>query len=418
MGDNMININKDKQITKFKYYGFLKNLKFYEPFIIIYLLSFELSLYQIGLLYSLREAIIYIFEVPSGVFADRYGRKLELIICFLFYIGSFLFFFIGTDFYMFIIAMGFYGFGEALRTGTHKAIIMQYLEVNQVKESKGKVYGLTRSYSMLGSSLSSLLAIIFLFFIKDLRYFFLLAIIPYLADMILIMTYPSYLNNKSSDYFSVKDMICDGKNSIKYSFSSKKRVKLIFSSSLYNSIFKTVKDYLQPIIIFSSISLLSISGYTQDENAIITVAIIYMIIYFISSIASKQSSYVGDKFGKVRFSNISFLLFAVVLITLSFFLKNIYIVGIGFILLYIITNLRRPIMVELVGNEIENKYRASVLSIESQLTSIITIVIAPIFGYIAQEFSISRLFIGLGLALLLCFTIFLRMKKRVELKRA
>ena len=78
-------IKKDHQIWKFSAYGFLKNLRFFEPYLLIFLIGNGLSLFQIGILYGIREAITYIFEVPSGIIADYFGRKQELYMCFTFY---------------------------------------------------------------------------------------------------------------------------------------------------------------------------------------------------------------------------------------------------------------------------------------------------------------------------------------------
>ena len=44
--------------------------------------------------------------------------------------------------------MVFFGFGEAFRSGTHKAMIMAYLDKKDIKDSKSKVYGKTRSFSL------------------------------------------------------------------------------------------------------------------------------------------------------------------------------------------------------------------------------------------------------------------------------
>jgi len=82
----------------------------------------HLNLFQIGVLFSIRETIAYIFEVPSGIFADQYGKKNELMICFIFYILSFFFFFLGGSYLVIVIAMVFFGLGEAFRTGTHKPL--------------------------------------------------------------------------------------------------------------------------------------------------------------------------------------------------------------------------------------------------------------------------------------------------------
>ncbi len=159
--ETLSEIKKDRQIIKFCFYGFLKNLRFFEPFLVIYLLSMDLSLFKIGLLYSIREITNYIFEVPSGMFADNYGKRTELSLCFIIYIISFVFFFIGGEFWVFVIAMFFFGLGEAFRSGTHKAMILSYLEEKGWFSFKGLVYGRTRSYSLIGSSLSAFLSIVF-----------------------------------------------------------------------------------------------------------------------------------------------------------------------------------------------------------------------------------------------------------------
>ena len=63
-----------RQFVKFGFYGLLKNIKFFEPYLLLYLYFNDVSYVEIGILYAIREAIIYIFEVPSGVIADRYGK--------------------------------------------------------------------------------------------------------------------------------------------------------------------------------------------------------------------------------------------------------------------------------------------------------------------------------------------------------
>jgi len=205
----MENVKYKTQIFKFGAYGFLKNLRFFEPYLLYYLTIISgLTLFQVGILFSIREIIIYLFEIPSGVIADRYGKKTELVICFVFYIASFLIFYIATEYYMFIIAMALFGFGEAFRSGTHKAMIMQYLDKNNVVSSKSKIYGQTRSMSLLGSMTMSIVSIIFIIWLPEVRMLFLLSIVPYVLDLLLIISYPKYMNESVSkelitEYFNL-----------------------------------------------------------------------------------------------------------------------------------------------------------------------------------------------------------------------
>ena len=47
------------QMLKFGMYGFLKNLRFFEPFLILFFLATgDLNLFQVGLLVAIREIII------------------------------------------------------------------------------------------------------------------------------------------------------------------------------------------------------------------------------------------------------------------------------------------------------------------------------------------------------------------------
>ena len=121
-------------------------------------------MFELGVLEGIIQAISYIFEMPSGIIADQCGKKNELLLCFVFYIISFGeslppaahaagadllalpywlanvhvrpgFYFMadpalakGAGFPMLVAASVSYGLGEAFRSGTHKAMIMQWLD--------------------------------------------------------------------------------------------------------------------------------------------------------------------------------------------------------------------------------------------------------------------------------------------------
>src|SRR6056297_623202 len=155
---------KDASIRiKFQLYGFFKNLQFFEPFLLVIFLNWGLNLFQIGLLMTIQEVFTYVFEIPSGFLADVYGKKNELRLCFIFYMVSFLLYFFGPAFYMVVLGATFYGLGEAFRSGTHKAMEMEWLERHNLQEYKSYLYGMTRSWSLYGSALNAILAIILVF---------------------------------------------------------------------------------------------------------------------------------------------------------------------------------------------------------------------------------------------------------------
>ena len=400
------------QIFKFEMYGFLKNLRFFEPFLIIYLKEIgALSLFQIGLLISIREIIIYIFEIPSGVIADMYGKKAELIMCFVFYIASFGLFFLGGSvsvgtggaFGIFASAMILFGLGEAFRSGTHKSMIMRFLDYHDLKDSKTKIYGRTRAVSLIGSMVMSLVAILFVLWLPEIRYLFLVSIIPYLLDMLLIASYPKYLNERRVSTFNLKHFLKENIESIKYTFKAKSVRKLVIDEGLYQAGYKSIKDYIQPLVIALSISggLVAFGQFSLEQNKEIYIAIIYAIIYLISSFTSRYSYKVARKVNHFTLINGMWLLTSIIALLIGFFSNNLFVIFVGFILIYVFLNLRKPVMIEEIGNASDTTKRASVLSVEAQLASILLVIFAPIIGFLADQSYQLMFFVVSGMMLVI-----------------
>lgn len=398
------------QITKFSLYGLLKNLRFFEPFMLIYFLDQSLNLFHIGILFSIREIIIYIFEIPSGVIADRYGKKTELVFCFIFYITSFILFFFATGFVGFVFAMSLFALGEAFRSGTHKAMIMAYMDRHELKDSKTRIYGLTRSYSLIGSMIASLVSIGLVLWLPSIRYLFLVAIIPYVIDLLMILTYPSYLNEKRDATFSIKSFIKSNIDGITYTFKDKNVRNAVFNSSTYQAFFKAIKDYIQPLILAITGSIIVFSSLDNDQHKTVYIGIIYTIIYFISAISSRNAHYVQG-FGSHR-TLIKWMWFltAVVLLVMSFLQSSLIIVFSVFVVLYVIMNIRKPIMVDVIGEATVDDKRATVLSIEAQMASLMIAISAPLIGLLA-EYSMQALFMTLSVLMFFIF-IFSKTKEK------
>lgn len=399
-------IKKNNQIKKFCLYGFLKNLMFFEPYLYIYLIQvMHLSLFQIGTLFSIRGIIIYLFEVPSGIFADQYGKKNELMFCFIFYIASFFFFFLGGSYAIVAIAMVFFGLGEAFRSGTHKAMIYAYLEQKDWFEHKIFVYGRTRSFSLIGSSLSAFTAIFLIIKLPRMQWIFLFSIIPYILDFLLIWSYPDTLNEPVESTISIKKFFTYSIEQIKNVFANKSLRKVVISSSLFDAIFKVLKDYIQPIlkdiILVSGIYL--IASMEADTQLKIILGLIYGVMYIFSSWISRNVYRLNLKYKSDKLMDISFDILGVVFFIMFFAIKTKIMLAVIllYFFLYLLKDGRRPLAVDVFGDYMKRNERATVMSIESQVGSLFMIVLAPLFGYIADKFGIAILFFGIGLSILI-----------------
>lgn len=397
-------IRKDPLIIKFCFYGFFKNLKFFEPYLVYYFMTLDLSLFQIGWLYAIREAMTYVFEVPSGVFADTYGKKTELKICFVFYMISFICFAMGSNFIMLIVGMILFGLGEAFRSGTHKAIIMSYLDEKNWAKYKAFIYGRTRSFSLLASAVSAILSIIMIFYIP-LNQLFLICIIPYALDFALISSYPERFNERHVHVFSLKEFVYEMKSQIKELKGKSDLKRIIASSAIFDGTFKLLKDYIQPMMktLILAASINSLNGLDLDMQLKFALGVIYGATYLLSAIASRNVYKLTNKYSSIVLMDSIFGIFAISIIAIGAGLKEDKIVWVIvlYLLMYILQNARRPAFVDVIGDRLEKKQRATVLSVESQMKALVMIVMAPILGFVADNYGLYVLFIGLGILLII-----------------
>lgn len=398
-------------IWKFRLYGFLKNLKFFEPFLMLYLLGAGLSLFQIGLLFSIRGAVIYVFEIPSGILADHWGRKKELILCFLFYIVSFVVFFLGKTMAHFSCAMVLFGLGEAFRSGSHKAMIYTYLERQGWFEEKTYVYGRTRAWSLLGSALSALVAVPLALGLPAYRWLFLISVLPYIGDMVLIWSYPDWLDKEeSSGKGENRSFISFGFKALISVMRDRRLVKVLLSSSVYDGLFKVIKDYVQPVLALILVGTLTGDG---DRTLIIWLGLTYCVLHLAGSLASASVWRLRRRISSAWLMNASFdAMGAVALLLAAFSLWGSPItVAAVFFILYVMKDGRRPVFADLCGDMMDREVRATVLSVDSQMASLVTMVAAPLLGWIADGTGLPVAFAITGL-FMLAFNRLLKVQSR------
>ena len=404
----MATFNKTKQYYKFCFYGFLKNLRFFDAFFILFLVDKGISYTEIGLLYAIREIFINIFEIPSGIIADAFGRKYSLMFSFIAYIISFIIFYLAKSFWIFAFAFILYGVGEAFRSGTHKGMIMDYLKLNNWSNQKIDYYGHTRACSQKGSALSSLIAGILVFFSGSYQNIFLFSIIPYLINLILIWSYPEELNKSSVLKSSSK------KSSVKLTFNSFLKIikqpnvlKIINASAVHSAYLKAVKDYIQPLMVNIALIIPFLTDIDVNKKNGLIIGVLYFAIYLLTSKASQFASKAVDK----KRNSISYITlisgFTLGILSGVFFYYNLWILSfIAFVGIYLIENLRKPILTGFISDNVPNEILTSVMSVQSQLKTVITAVLAFTFGLIADNFGISIAFIVTS-SFLLISTIFL-----------
>ncbi len=387
----MTNYQKDRQYYQFCAYGFLKNLRFFDAFLLLFFLENGLSYTQIGLLYSVREVSINFLEIPSGILADAWGRKYSLVLAFALYILAFAAFYLSTHFYWLLAAVFLMGVGDAFRSGTHKGMIMDYLRAKGWSQHKVSYYGATRSWSQKGSAISALVAGFLVLYSGDYRSIYLLSILPYLFNFINILSYPQFLN-RSSQKAKIKQL--PSPKNVFQNFLKAIRQKgvrpIINSAALHSAYLKSIKDYIQTVMLAIALALPIMLDSGEKEKSGLIIGILYSLIYLLNSQASRFS-YLLTRTPKLRTANRTLLVgLAMGLLSgIMIYLEYWWLAWALFVCIFVIENLRKPILTAMLDEKVPDHVFTSVLSSQSFYKTLLVSVLSLSFGFIADRANIG-----------------------------
>ncbi len=307
--------------------------------------------------------------------------------------------------------MIFFGLGEAFRSGTHKAMIYTYLDVKNWQSQKAFVYGRTRSFSLMGSAISSVVGIFLILAVSGVEYIFLFSIVPYILDLLLIMSYPDFLDKtdkKAGISFStfVKDLL-------KALKTNKGLSRLLGEEAMSEAAYSYTKDLIQPImeLIIVGSGMVFIASMSAEDNLKIALGVSYAVMNLLASVFSKKAYLLTDRKPAMNCLRFIHMALALVFASVAVFTENYFTVMLAFLVLYVLHSLRKPIFVAEVDEHMDKSNRATVLSLSAQLKSLCLIIFAPMAGYIADNFGIN--IVMLALAIIFALTIPLLPKNKV-----
>jgi len=396
---------RNLQYYKFCLYGFLKNLKFFEPFLILFFVEKGLTFFQIGTLYAVREISVNLLEIPTGIAADAVGRRKTMICAFLFYILSFLVFYFAAEYLLLVPAMVLFAFGEACRTGTHKAMIFEYLKINGWQDQKVHYYGHTRSWSQAGSAVSAFLAAGIVFYSGSYGRVFLFSTVPYVLALLLMISYPAALDGEKPTV-SGTDIRRNFIRIMKVSVSAvtdARSLKAISNLSVFSAFHRAARDYLQPVLAAFAVSLPVFLTFSDKQRSALAIGMVYTLIFMLTAVASRKSGKSADRFHHITVPlNITVVTGLVmgILIGLFYHLSITLVSILLYIGIYIVQNLRKPMGIAYISDLMHQDILATALSAESQVTTLFTAVLAVGLGLCADHFGIGNALI-IGAAFLL-----------------
>jgi hypothetical protein len=164
--------------------------------------------------------------------------------------------------------------------------------------------------------------------------------------------------------------------------------RIVLESMGFEGFFKASKDYLQPIlkaaalpltaVLFASIQL------TDEQKSVVLIGPVFFVLFVLSAMASRNAYRLVSKPGQEdktahHLWGMSVVIFLVLLPAMYW--GTYWIMIAGFVVLYIIQNLWRPVLISRFDAHSDKEKGATILSIESQAKSLSTMIIAPPLGF-------------------------------------
>jgi len=381
----------------FRLYGFLKNLRFFDPFLILFLREAGLSFLEIGILYSVREIATNVLEIPTGVLADAFGRRKAMLASFASYLVSFALFYAVPRFWAYALAMVAFALGETFRSGTHKAMILEHLRLRGAEDCKVAYYGRTRAASQFGSAIAALIAGGLVFYAGSFRIVFLASMGPYVLGLLLFLTYPKALDGErvrlaGGWWARALARIRGTAGDFLAAVRRPALLRGLFTSAGFDAVFKSTKDYLQPIVQAQALALPVLLTLADERRVAVVAGFLYFLIYVGTSLSSAHAGRVER--AAPSLSSAANVTYAVGLMLLAAAGAAAWagvpaVAIVGFLLVYAIQNLRRPILVGYLADRMPHGSMATGLSAESQLRTLLMAGIAPLLGHLADRFGVG-----------------------------
>ncbi len=381
-------------LLRFSLYGFLKNQRYFEPFLVLAFLEKGLSFFVIGLLIASRELWVNLLELPSGMVADLYGRRRSMMTSFVAYIASFVILGLADGLPLLFLAMALFAVGDAFRTGTHKAMIFAWLRREGRTDERTRVYGYTRSWSKLGSALSGVIAAAVVFVGGGYVWVFWLSTLPYLAGLVNFLGYPSWLDGERGEDASLSTVARRLWAVLRASLAYRPLRRLLAESMGFEGCFHASKGYLQPLLQAAAVAWLGGLALGQGLDTVRQTALLvgpaYLLLHLLSAWASRRAhGLVRRAGGEERAARVSWWLAAGLYgALLGSLLAGWFTPAIvAFLLLHVVQNLWRPVLIARFDAWGSERWGATVLSIENQAKSLATMVMAPALGLAVDRVS-------------------------------
>jgi len=338
---------------------------------------------------------MFIFNIPTGVFADYFGRKISIALGSLIIAVSCVLYFLTSGFYPFLIAEFLAALGTSFMIGAGNALIYDYLKQNNREGESKRVIGRSSSITNLGTVIAAPIGSIIAarFGIKAPM---IITTIPLLITSLIILTVHESRGHEKILRPSPFDSV---KKGVGYFLVNRDLQYLVLNDLLvWIGAYFLVWLY-QPMLIKVGLAIIYF-GFIRSAFSLAGMVATFNIHLTEKIFGSEQ-----------KFINTSALIVSLCLLLVAAF-PSVVTVVLAIILVGGFASARTSYLNTVMNEFIPAEQRATVLSATSNVNMFVFAIANPIVGYVADH-SLRLAFLGVGMLPLIAFFL---LKYQPELK--
>ena len=385
----------EENIRLFKLYIFLYRLEMWIPVQILLLLSKGFSLTQVTLLDSMWYLSTVVFEVPTGTITDRFGKKISFLIAAITKTISLLFLAFGNTFLEICIAEILWGFSSSFETGTIDAFLFDSLKhmdrENDFTRIRGRVTTLSILAAAIGSVAAGYLGVVHI------------SVPIAMTAVIALLTCPLILSFKEPVVTTQREPSYHNhiRESFRFILDHNKVGLLILYSAIMGAGIWAMHLFYQPLM-------------RSYDISIERIGVLYLLFRLIAAVGAYSSDSIYKSIGRT----------AITIIPLCF-VVSVFALGIistpwslGFIFPIFFTNgFYFPVIRDLLNQSLPSGKRATIISTGAMISCLLSTIINPLLGKLADSTSLQLCFLVLGWATLIAMTfILVSLNKQLNLQ--
>lgn len=352
----------------------------YMPIIVLFIQSNGLNLREVMTINAIYSMSVAFFEIPSGYFSDRLGRKNSIILGTLFIAGQFAVYSISFDFWTMAMGAIIGGLGASFISGTDSAMLYDSLHYLDRKGDYLKWEG--RTYA-IGTFSEAVAAVIggWIAYYYGLRYPIYaqvgISCIGVLTALTLVEP-PVHKEHSRGNWEQMKYIL-------KYTFFEHKKLRFfIFLAATFGLSSLLLAWFAQPYFDFKRIE--------EDKIGYLWAALNITVAFF-----ALNAHHSIKLFHEKQLIFIILLGFSLGYIILGMYGGSYLTIGLlAMFLMYALRGLATPTFLNLINQHAPSDMRATVLSIRGFSVRIMYALVAPILGWVADVYSIQEAFLLFG----------------------